>query len=361
MPPSLRTPPIIPGNRNLPVQQSTPNENENTKLTFKELVSLKTRRSKNIINWTSNGASALCSTVAFLCGNFFKPSSAIQEKLDFVSEISQRVGIFLSGLPGTAAGFQMKNFFGALGYFSYLPVALFTKGYELWLARGVSSSLINSVLITNQREKNVDDKGNPIPDSKGNIKHLSGNFKKKGWWEGFKITVRESTKMIRELFKNPSNIKKFTHSTLITSIVQLLSPVIGFVGAPKKLEAFIRNAAGIGSQVALALDGSNKKNSTQAKDNNAKKSILEILKTIDFKSPTVWSSLCRIATSVIDFIKRFDFISSRVTNLTDVSLMLDRIASMFYSQGIFNVDSDDEEEASNPQAATPNGKNGKAG
>lgn len=320
------------------------------RLTFKELVSQRTRRSKNVINWASNSFSAVCSIIAFVCGNFIKSGGGLQEKLNCLSEVSQRIGIFLSGVPGTADMFQKKNFFATIGYFSYFPVSIFTKGYELWLARGVSSSLINSILVLNQREANVNERGDPVPDTNGKIQYLTGDFGDKPYrgflenikdWKTWKkscmLMLQEGWKMLKELCKKPSNIKKFTHSVLVTSIIQLISPGIGFIGGPKKLEAFVRNTAGIGSYIALALDASNKRNSSREKNNNAEKSTWEILKSIDLKSPTVWSSICRIITSVVDFFKRFEFVSGRITNLTDISLMLDRIASMFYSQGVFNI------------------------
>jgi len=127
--------------------------------------------------------------------------------------------------------------------------------------------------------------------------------------------------MLKELYNKPEKIKKFTHATLMTSIFQILGPIIAVSGL-WKVGSFIRNIAGIAGYGALMLH---------------KRKEGAPFWGINFKSPVVQCSLLRIGTSFFDQLKRFDYFSSRIKNLTDLSLCLDRLAGLKFTQGVFGI------------------------
>ena len=276
---------------------------------------------KETVNYAVNGSAVAFSTFTFLNGNF-NIFSDLHKYFEPISEILTRIGTIVSGITGAVDTFKKKNLFSFLGYSAMAPIGLLTKGYNQWLARGVSSGLTNFVLINDRREK-VDEDGEPVTDSDGNIQYMSGIFP--SMMDSLKTTWSESIKMVKECFQKPARITKFSHATLITSLFQMVGPIPAWLGFDK-VGAFIRNTAGISSFIAMLRDTPLKKDES-----------LKSKSMINFKSPIVQCSLLRIGTSLFDLFKRFDFFSSRVNNSTDISLGMDRLASLLYSRGVFNI------------------------
>lgn len=275
---------------------------------------------KAILNYACNGAASLFGFLTFLSANFHLFDS-IQDKLDYFSERLERLGNGLSGAIGAIDLWQKKNLLPFLGYTSMIPVSAFIDGYNNWLARGISIGLNSFVFIIDRREV-VDENGEPEIDKKtGKPKCLSGDFSDSGWIESIKVSCKESIKMLRELFQNPKKITTFSHAVLTTALFQMAGPIIHTLGA-KKLGSTIRNIAGIAGYIALLLD--------RRKEGAP-------FGGINFKSPVVQCSLLRIGTAFFDQLKHFEFFSSRISNLTDLSLSLDRLAGLRFTKGIFDI------------------------
>lgn len=299
---------------------SSPTEGKKEERTAWEFIN--DSKTKCVLNNTVNGGAAALAFFTFLNGNF-RFFESIQEWIEPVSERLERYANALSGLIGGLDLLEKRNFFSLLGYLSMVPISLLFDSHNNWLFRGFSIGLNNSVFIIDNREI-VKANGEVERDEKEQIKHLSGDFSKmklfSGLWESIKVTCKESGKMLCELCQKPGNIKKFSHAILMTSLTQIISPFIAYFH--QKIGSTIRNIAGVTNYVGLLLH--------KRKDNGS-------FFGINFKSPVVQCSLLRIGTSIFDFMKRFDFFSSRITNLTDISLALDRLAGARYSQGIFDI------------------------
>ena len=282
---------------------------------------IKRDKTKEVINYAFNGSSIAASLFTFLNGNFHFLDS-IQEKLEKFSEILARITFAQISAIVAIDLWEKKNPLSLLGYILSIPIAILSNGYNLWLASGITNGLCNFIVITDQRE-HVDKDGEPILDEAKNIQYVNGDFSKRGWKKAISTTFSESFKMLKEVIKKPEKIKKISHSVLIFSIIEIFSPMISFAGF-EKVGSFLRNASNIAIETALLLH----KDSNEKSPNNS---------NINLKSPVAQSGLLWIGTSIVDFIKRYDFISERVNNLTHLSLGFDRAASILFTKGIFNV------------------------
>lgn len=294
---------------------------EYIKNTLKEV--LTNNKAKKIINYSVNGSASLLNLITFLNGNF-NLSNSLQEKLEPLSEALSKIAFSTVHVVGAIDLWQKKNIFPFLGYAMAPIIAMFNSGYDLWVSTGLAGGLINFAVITDQREV-VDDKGNPILTKNGNIQVINGDFSDRGWWNSFKTTTNESLKMIKEIIKEPSRIKKFTHATFFASSSLIIGSLLGLLGF-KKLEAIIRNIASMTGETALLFH-----------TNINNKSIKDHKKTIDLKSPITQSGILWIGTAVVDLLKRFDFISEKISNLTHFSLFFDRAASIRFTQGVLSI------------------------
>ncbi len=289
---------------------------------------LESDKTKKILNYVFNGSAACGCLIAFLNGNFYiidvPPGT-----LEAVSETLTKAAVAETGLVGAVNFWQKRNVFSFVAYAMNLPISFLASGYNLWLARGFCSGLGNAAIIIDQREV-VDEKGEPVLDENGNKIIIGGDFKNKGWLNGFKTTCNESIKMLKELLKKPSRIKNFSHAALFSSIFQMIAPIPGFFGFVTT-EAVLRDASAVSVDASYLLH-KNIKNNTNDKSNSEQK--------INLKSPVVQSSLLWIGTAVVDLFKRFSFISEGLSNLTHLSLFFDRTASIRYTQGIIDIKKD---------------------
>lgn len=284
---------------------------------------IESKKTKEIINYATNGTSCIFSLFTFLNGNFNLISNNIQEKLESISEWFSKAATSIISILVSTDLWQKKNFFPLFGYLLTLPTAVLSSGYNFWLSLGISSGLSNFIVITDQREI-VDDNGEPILDKDKNVQILNGDFGQRGWWFGTKTTIVESYRMIKELFQKPSRISKISHSILVGALLEILGPIIGFFGF-KTTGSAIRNVATVACEASMMFH----KEFDKTKKNNSY--------FPNFKSPIAQSGLLWITTSIIDLLKRFDYFSSKVNNLTHLSLFIDRLASARFTQGVFNI------------------------
>ena len=280
-------------------------------------------KTKKNINYVFNGSSSLISLFTFLNGNFNFLDS-IQEKLEPFSEWFSKIAFSIAHVIGAIDLWQKKNLFPFLGYAAAVPTALLSSGYNLWLAVGAAEGLINFAVITDKREV-VDNNGNPILDKNKNIQLVNGDFSSRGWGNSFLTTIKETYKMLKELCNDPRKIKKISHAVLVPSLLLFIAPIIGFLGL-KKSEAFIRNASTVALESSMMLH-----KDTGSNPSNNPKNI------IDLKSPVAQSGILWVSTAIIDLLKRFDYISDKINNLTHLSLAFDRTASTRFTQGILNI------------------------
>lgn len=316
----------------MPKGFSCSNTHSPNKSLFKSFMeALKKDKTKIILNNYSNGSSSLFSLLTFLNGNL-NLFSTTQDTLETLSDSFSKLAVSTIGAIGAVDLWQKKNLFSFLGYASLIPISLISNSFNQWVARGFSSGLCGFVLMIDQREI-VDDKGKPILDKDGKLQVINGDFQDRGWWNGVSTTIKESIKMLKEIFNKPSRIKKFSHAVLITSLLQMLGPLSGLFGF-KKAEAAIRDFAAALGDLAFLLDKNIKNKCSKLTSQNSN------FLGINFKSPVVQSSILWIGTAVVDLLKRFNFISERVNNLTQLSLLFDRLASIRFTQGILNVKKD---------------------
>lgn len=269
---------------------------------------------KEVIAYTANGSSSIINLLTFILGNF-NPGNIFQEVFEKLSDAVSKLALTITGFVGTKDLWDKKNILPFFGYVTLIPITLLSTNYNTWVARGFSYGLCNFAVIIDRRN---------VLDKNGNI-IASGNFKKRGWKESFTIGLNESYKMILELFQKPSNIKNFTHATLITSLFQMVGFVPGLFGF-KQTEATIRDISAVLGDLAMLLD--DKKINKKENQNKIK---------IDLKSPIVQSAILWIGTSVVDLFKRFNFIADRINNLTELASFFDRTASIRFTQGVLDI------------------------
>lgn len=311
------------------IQGALSSSGNNTPLFTKNFISnslsevLTSDKTKKKINYIFNGSSSLISLFTFLNGNFNFLSS-IQEKLEPFSEFLSKMAFSIAHVIGAVDLWQKKNLFPFLGYAAAVPTALLSSGYNLWLAVGAAEGLINFAVITDKREV-VDNNGDPILDKNKNIQLINGDFSTRGWKNSFLTTTKETYKMLKELVDDPRRIKKISHAVLVPTLFLLIGPIIGFLGF-KNPEAFIRNSATVALESSMMLH----RDVNSESSNNLKEGI-------DLKSPIAQSGILWVSTAIIDLLKRFDYVSDKINNLTHLSLAFDRIASTRFTQGILNI------------------------
>lgn len=291
---------------------------------------------KKLLNYVANGGAALFNLFTFINGNFHF-TEAIQEKLETFSETISRVATGTQGLVLAADTWKTKNLIPLIGFFLEIPVAIFTKGQELWVRRGIPQALGQFYRIIDQREI-IDENGNPkLKD--GKVQVIGGDFSKNGnnlgWWKGFTTTLKEMPKLIRELIDDSSKIKKLPHGLFQASIFQSLGTVVSLFGF-NKLGPGIRDAAGILCDYALMRDENLRNIPTNALPPVTQQPKQNSL-GLNFSSIFVWSGFVYMCAAIVDFAKRFEYFLDKVNNLTDFSLFFDRGAALMYTMGNLNI------------------------
>lgn len=328
------------------------------------------------INYLFNGGAAFLNLISFINGNFHF-SGSIQNFLEKITEYYTRCATGIQGILGAEACIRFRNVIPIIGNTLEVPIAYFTSGFNLFLMRGISQSLNQTLRIIDQREL-VNKDGEPKLDRYNVPYVIGGDFSKGGnglgLIKGFTTMIKEFGKMVVELFKKPSNIKKLSHALLTVSFFQFVGAIIGLLGF-KKTGALIRGVAGAGVDISLMRDKNIRKKTRSTgsdedeetlkrielflnsekldKEIGIKKDTSTIEKirllydkftkkhpvksTLNFGSPFVWAGIVWIGSEVVDFLKRFDYIADKISSLTNLSLFFDRGASTIYTAGYLGI------------------------
>lgn len=271
------------------------------------------QENKNAINTGANLTAALANLFVFLNGNFkfLDIDDEFQEKL---GNFFAKIGTATRGITGAVDCYAKKNLIPLIGSVLEVPTAMFTNGYNLWLARGIAQG-------TRQFQAIIKRRGMEVSDSDGKKFKLSqedgDNFAKYGlgFWNGFTNSAKEIGKMFVEVVKNPfDQEQKFSRSILFCSMFQIIGPVVAFLGLDK-LGAFLRDTGGAAVDVGYMLD----------KREPGKPSY--------FPAGLLW-----IGSAVCDFAKRFEGIEGSINNLTQLSLFFDPAAAIYESRANFGAD-----------------------
>ena len=291
----------------LPIQQvRRPGESFSISDTAKNIFSFISTNKKQITTGFSS-TSALANLFTFLNGNF-NFLNLDNEKLIKVSNFFARCGTAVRGITGAVDCYGKNNIIPFIGSILEVPTAIFTNGYTLWLARGIPQSIRQIQGLLKRRFMDV-----IINGEKAQLK--SDNFSAYGISksEGFKYSVKEIGKIIKELFTKPfSKGNRFAHSMLSCSMLQFTGPVIAFLGL-RKIGAFLRDLGGVLVDGAYMMD-----------------------------RKYFPGGLCWIISAVADYGKLWQPIADAIPNLTQLSNTGDPIASIFESFANFGDKSDDE-------------------
>ncbi len=274
-------------------------------------------------NW-SNWGSAGLNFLTFANANFHF-SDQLQGAIEKVSELVTKATYLIGGVAGSIDLWGKKNPLSFAGFASGIPLTLLSTNYNLYLAYGIPYGLGNFAIITDQREI-VDKNGEPIPDKDGNVQLVNGDFSNRGWVKGLKITLTESAKIVKELIQKPQRIKKMSHALFTSSVFEMFGPLIGYFGI-ENLGSFIRSSGTIATQTAFLLH-----------NDSSKKSSVEDHGKVTLKSSIAMGGILGILGSAIDFIKRVDFISEKIPNLTNLSLAFDRGMGALVVSGIMDIE-----------------------
>ena len=280
---------------------------------------------KTRINIGFNGIAAVSNLITFLNGNFFH-IEALQEIMEKLSGAITKLATGIQGVVNASIAFEKKNIVALIGGAAELPIALLTSGYNLYLARGVSAGLNHFDSIIS-RTKKLKENGTVALDETGNELYYD-NFRKEGWFEGLKILMKHIPKLTKELYEKPfERSGLFPRSFFLCSLFMILGPIIALVH--EKTGAVVRHLFGGLAGIALATD--------LKKSANISTSTKKTESTQDRKqkglSNYAISGILWVLAAIPDVLKRFDFISSKINNGTEIALCLDRLAGIFFIFG----------------------------
>lgn len=277
-------------------------------------------------NYTFNGIASAINLLTTLSGNFL-PDNGFQERLETSSAFCSKTATAVQGLLNGALAFKKKNLIATVGGFLELPIAFFVKGFNLFLARGISAGLNQFDSIITRTEKKIG--GKTIVDKKGNPQHYD-DFKQEGWVNGIKIICNNFPRLIKELYPNPfKSTELFPRSFLLCSIFMILGPIISLVGNSVpglyKFGATVRHTFGGLAAVALTRDKITNTNTKQEK----------VGKTDNSKDMSKYatSGIFWILAAIPDILKHYEFFSDRIKNGTELALCFDRLGGLFYTDG----------------------------
>ena len=297
---------------------------EEGKNAFLEIIQNK-KVKQAVNNWSNWGAAGL-NVLTFTNANF-NFLDQVQDTLEKSSELFTKLTYIITGITATVDLWGKKNLIPFLGFASGIPLTIMSSNYNLFLAYGIPYGLGNFAIITDQREV-VDEDGEPVVDKDGNVQLINGDFSKRGWMAALSTTGRESVKIVKELIQKPQRVKKISHALFTSSIFEMFGPVISYLGL-ENIGSLIRSSGTIATQTAFLLhNDSNKKASIE---NHGK---------ITLKSSIALGGLFGIGGSAIDFLKRSEFISEKIANLTNLSLGLDRAMGALIVSGIMDMEKD---------------------
>lgn len=280
---------------------------------------------KEVINVFANGGAAVSNLVTFANGN--KEFLSIpQESLENFSGVLSKVATGVQGVILGIDAYTKRNLIPLLGYIAEIPISIFSSDFDFWVCRGLSQGLGQFQGILDRRRLKINDEEQKIQEittikeedkivekvEERNI-YMSDIMGMSTWGENFKITLKESWGIIKELFTNPKTIKNFSTGLFISSVSQITGMLMTVFGS-KNIGPLVRDIAGAGVDVALITD--------KKKD--------ALFKTAGY----TW-----VLAAVADYAKRFSFIDNSIKNLTNLSLVSDRLASLLYAHENLNIQS----------------------
>lgn len=293
-----------------------------SKKEFKPIISdtVKTR-----INYGFNGAAAAINLLTTINGNFSIIES-LQEKMEWLSAIISKFATAVQGIVNATIAIEKKNIVAAIGGGLELPIAFLTSDYNLYLARGMSAGMnqLDSII---SRTKKRDSNNKVIINDEGKEQYYD-DFREEGWFEGFKILMKHLPKYTTEIFKNPlERSGLFSRSFFLCSTFMFLGPIFAF-SINEKIGAVIRHLFGGLAGIALATDLKKEANKSQEIQGNN----TENKQSRGFSNYAI-SGILWVLAAIPDVLKRFDFISSKISNGTEIALCLDRLAGIFFISG----------------------------
>lgn len=279
---------------------------------------------KKVINGVFNGSSAALNFAAFLNAQFGLYDFA-QEYLEKSAELLTKAAYNSIGIIGSIDVWEKKNLIPFLGFAMGIPLTVLSSGYDVWLMNGIPYGFGNFIIVTDQREL-VDKNGSFIKSSDGKVKLLGGDFKELGWGKGLSKTLEECRKMVFEITEKPKKLlNSVSHALLASSVFELFGPVVYMFGQ-EKIGSFIRSTGTIATQTAMLFHDDSSSEVSEKKRGK-----------ISLTSDVSKSAVLGVTASMLDFIKRTDFISDKIPNLTNLTLGIDRVSNYLIMSGIFNI------------------------
>ncbi|GEM_PF-4212334 len=280
-------------------------------------------RFKTNVNLTFNGIASAANLLTTLNGNLFAGNS-LQEGLETTSAFCSKTATAVQGLLNGIIAFEKKNLLAMIGGLLELPIAFSVKGFNLFLARGISAGLNQFDSIISRTIKQGKD--GKFIEIAGKKQHYD-SFKKEGWIEGLKIIGKNFPRLIKELYPNPfKSSELFPRTFLLCSIFMILGPIISlagnFVPGLYKLGATVRHVFGGLAAVSLTTDKKTNTNIKQQKEGKAKGI-----------SKYAASGIFWVLAAIPDVLKHYDFFSDRIKNGTELALCFDRLGGFFFIRG----------------------------
>ncbi len=278
---------------------------------------------KSATNFSTNASAAIANGASFILSNLTD-----SEGLNFIAEKASfgltKLSTVASGIIGAKNGYTEKNSLNLIGSLLELPISL-VPGHDLWLYRGVplfgqnSRPIFKSLGVRNE---------NGERDTKKTFDSLlkkSDNNTIPSHLENAKLMAKEVPHIFNDVIKNPLKaLKSSPHVVMLSTTTQLIGSVVAALGF-KIAGAGIRNIGGVGVDAGLAL---HKEYDKDGKPKNEASNY--------FISGITWGG-----AAIIDFFKRFDFISEKIKGLSYLEYFLDRFANAYFVEG--SPDTSDEE------------------
>ncbi len=272
------------------------------------------KRNKNSINKWTNYSSAITCGASFIISNANVPEILKAGFRQFGFGLTS-LATTASGIVNAHSGIKGKNILATIGAAAEIPTSIAAIGKNLWLFRGIPLFGQNQQLIFSNLEAR--DKNN---ERTTGVK-LDTTFKNipgiKGFWKGLTIMIGEMPHIIHDFIKDPKKTLKSSPQVVFLSTTSQLVGAIAALFGHEKVGAAFRNIGAVGVDAGCALHQSNEK----------KVSKLKGLSDY-FLAGIIWGG-----AAVIDFFKRFDFISDKIAGLSELEYTLDRFATAFFNSG----------------------------
>lgn len=290
---------------------------------------LKKIETKRRINYIVNGCASGFNAVKFIAEMAGSLSDSLREKLDLATGVVARIATGTQGFLLTTDTIKYKNLIPLTGFALEVPIAIFSKGDNLWLNRGISQGLGQLYSVMDRREV-VDKDGEPVIKN-NTMKLIGGKFTNRGYKESFLTLCNEVPKLIKELIQKPARIAKMSHSLFVVSVAQIFGSALALAGLTG-IGATIRNISGACVDWSLISDRKPKiikENDDETITVDAKH---QTGKGLDFSSLNVWAGLTWITAAFADQFKHLPQAENIKPALTNLCLTSDRGASLLYTE-----------------------------